>query len=62
MSFISQQALVNAKISIPAPGPHTIARPRLVDELREGLRRPLTLVTAPAGFGKTTMVADVLRS
>lgn len=62
MSFISQQALVNAKISIPAPGPHTIARPRLADELREGLRRPLTLVTAPAGFGKTTMVADVLRS
>lgn len=62
MSFTSQQALVNAKISIPAPGPHTISRPRLVDELRDGLRRPLTIVTAPAGFGKTTMVADALRS
>ena len=61
MKSISPQALINTKISIPAPGTRIVARPRLADKLHEGLRRPLTVVTAPAGFGKTTMVADALR-
>ena len=38
--------------------PHTlIARPRLFSLLEEGRRRPLTLVSAPAGFGKTTLLS-----
>jgi ATP/maltotriose-dependent transcriptional regulator MalT len=35
-----------------------VARPRLVDRLDEGLKQELTLVCAPAGFGKTSLLAD----
>ena len=34
------------------------AAPRLMALLSEGLRRPLTLVSAPAGFGKTTLLSE----
>ena len=34
-----------------------VDRPVLLDQLREGLRGKLTLVSAPAGFGKTSLVA-----
>ena len=61
MTSFSQQALINTKISIPAPGTRIVARPRLADKFHEGLQRPLTVITAPAGFGKTTMVSDALR-
>ena len=57
----SQHALIRTKISIPAPGAQTVARPRLAGKLLEGLRRPLSVITAPAGFGKTTLVAGALR-
>jgi LuxR family maltose regulon positive regulatory protein len=40
-----------------------VPRPRLIQLLNEGLRtkRRLTLVSAPAGFGKTTLIADWLK-
>jgi LuxR family transcriptional regulator, maltose regulon positive regulatory protein len=38
-----------------------VARPRLVPALDEGLVRPLILVGAPAGFGKTALLADWAR-
>ena len=37
-----------------------VARPRLIDRLDEGLHRKLTLVCAPAGFGKTTLLGGWL--
>ena len=37
-----------------------MARPRLTDRLNQGLDAPLTLVSAPAGFGKTTLLAEWL--
>jgi LuxR family maltose regulon positive regulatory protein len=44
-----------ARIStIPPPG--TVPRPRLVDRVSLGVRGPLTLVSAPAGFGKTMLL------
>lgn len=61
MSTIPLQALISAKISIPAQGQQMVSRPRLADRLREGLQRPLTVISAPAGFGKTTLVAGTLR-
>src|SRR5258708_10485289 len=39
-----------------------LARPRLIRLLEEGIRRQLTLVSAPAGFGKTSLLAHWVRS
>ncbi len=52
--------LLRTKLSPLPPQSTLIARPRLVHGLASGLRRKLTLVTAPAGYGKTTLVADWL--
>lgn len=45
------------KLQIPRSPPKTVARTRLIERLNEGLDRKLTLVSAPAGFGKTTLVS-----
>ncbi len=45
------------KLYIPPPRPKGVLRPRLIERLNEGLHHKLTLVTAPAGFGKTTLVS-----
>ena len=49
--------LLRTKTSIPPARPRRIERPRLLERLAEGTQRALTLVVAPAGFGKTTLVA-----
>src|SRR5205823_5225857 len=36
---------------------NVVIRPRLIERLNEGLQRKLTLIAAPAGFGKTTLVS-----
>jgi ATP/maltotriose-dependent transcriptional regulator MalT len=45
------------KLYIPPPPPQVVPRPRLIARLNEGLRRKLALIAAPAGFGKTTLLA-----
>lgn len=45
------------KLYIPPPGVRTISRPRLIERLDQGEQYKLTLVSAPAGFGKTTLVS-----
>jgi LuxR family maltose regulon positive regulatory protein len=45
------------KLYIPTPPPHAVRRPRLLAQLNEGLHRKLTLISAPAGFGKTTLLS-----
>lgn len=45
------------KLYVPPPRPEAIRRPRLIGKLNEGLDRKLTLVSAPAGFGKTTLLS-----
>ncbi|MGE5529678.1 MAG: LuxR C-terminal-related transcriptional regulator [Patescibacteria group bacterium] len=50
--------LLMTKLHLPPAGPNMVARPRLIAKLEESLRRPLTLVSAPAGFGKTTLVSE----
>jgi LuxR family maltose regulon positive regulatory protein len=54
--------LLTTKLSIPPPRPHerVVSRPRLHRRLEEGLSCPLTLISAPAGFGKTTLVSEWL--
>jgi LuxR family transcriptional regulator, maltose regulon positive regulatory protein len=46
------------KLYIPPPRPKVVFRPRLIEQLNEGLHRKLTLISAPAGFGKTTLVSE----
>jgi LuxR family maltose regulon positive regulatory protein len=45
------------KLFIPPPRPKVVLRPRLIERLNESLHRRLTLIAAPAGFGKTTLVS-----
>ena len=49
------------KTLIPPPRPRLVPRPRLLERLREGLGYDLVLVSAPAGFGKTTLLSEWAR-
>jgi len=55
--------LLTSKLYIPPLRPGLVPRPRLVELLNEGLHdeRKLTLISAPAGFGKTTLVVAWLK-
>src|SRR5437588_8140322 len=50
--------ILATKLYIPRLRPHVVSRPRLLERLNEGLYRKLTLISAPAGFGKTTLVSE----
>ena len=49
--------LLATKLHVPRPRPGFVPRPRLVQALGEGLARRLILVCAPAGSGKTALLA-----
>ncbi len=50
--------LLRTKLHQPFTRSGIVCRPRLQDQILQGLRGPLTLIAAPAGFGKTTLVAS----
>ena len=56
--------ILDTKLYIPPPRPKIVLRPHLFERLSEGLSqnqgfgRKLTLISAPAGFGKTTLVSE----
>ncbi|HEV2664005.1 MAG TPA: AAA family ATPase, partial [Blastocatellia bacterium] len=52
---------LRTKLAPPRPAPAFLPRPRLVERLAANLSRSVTLVTANAGAGKTTLVADFVR-
>ncbi|MFP9139096.1 LuxR C-terminal-related transcriptional regulator [Devosia sp. XGJD_8] len=52
--------LVTTKLNLPLLRPRVVARPRLRALLDRCLETRLTLISAPAGFGKTTLLADWL--
>jgi LuxR family transcriptional regulator, maltose regulon positive regulatory protein len=52
--------LLETKLHVPRRRPGLVARPRLIDRLSRGAESALTLVSAPAGFGKTSLLADWL--
>lgn len=54
--------MLPTKLSVPPPRQNRVARSRLTDALTAGIHRKLTLVSAPAGFGKSTLVAEWLAS
>ncbi|MEA3398018.1 MAG: LuxR family transcriptional regulator, partial [Chloroflexota bacterium] len=49
---------MQTKLYIPPPRPNLVPRLRLTERLNAGLHRKLTLVSAPAGFGKTTLLSE----
>lgn len=49
--------LLATKLYIPPPRPKVVRRPHLIEQLNVGLHGQLTLISAPAGFGKTTLVS-----
>ena len=52
--------ILATKLYIPPPRPKLVLRPRLIERLNEGFPagHKLTLISAPAGFGKTTLVSE----
>ncbi len=50
--------ILATKLYVPQPRPGGVMRPRLLDRLNAGLHRKLTLVSASAGFGKTTLISQ----
>lgn len=53
-----EQQLLTTKLHIPAPRRERVPRPRLIEQLNDGLDCKLTLISAPAGYGKTTLVSE----
>jgi LuxR family maltose regulon positive regulatory protein len=51
-------ALLKAKLYIPPTRTDLVPRPRLIECLEAGFERKLTLISAPAGFGKTTLLSE----
>jgi LuxR family transcriptional regulator, maltose regulon positive regulatory protein len=56
-----RDVLLATKLHMPASRPDLVSRPRLAGRLDEGLARGLVLVCAPAGYGKTVLLADWAR-
>ena len=52
------QFLLTTKLTIPPVRSGLVARPRLLRKLQAGIARPLTLLAAPAGFGKTVLLSS----
>ena len=57
---VATSPLLETKLYIPKWRPGLVSRPRLVERMHQGIERKLTLVSAPAGFGKTTLLAEWL--
>jgi len=53
-----RDALLATKLHIPRPRPDFLARPGLLARLTQATARELTLVCAPAGFGKTSLLGE----
>lgn len=54
--------LVATKLHIPSTPPELVPRPHLLQQLDAGFQRKVTLVCAPAGFGKTILVCKWLQT
>ena len=54
--------ILATKLYTPPPRPKIVLRPRLIERLNEGTDCKLTIISAPAGFGKTTLVSEWIAS
>jgi LuxR family maltose regulon positive regulatory protein len=61
LSPVEKDPLLRTKLFIPPVQSIRVARPRLFEQINRGLDKSLILITAPAGYGKTTLVSSWLR-
>jgi len=52
------QPLIKTKLFIPRLRKDYVPRPQLLEKIEQGSKKPLTLISAPAGYGKTTLLAE----
>src|ERR687895_1990972 len=57
----ASDTLVSTKLRFSQARPNLVARPRQIAELEREAGRKLTLISAPAGFGKTTLLVEWLK-
>src|SRR5262245_17390182 len=57
---LAAHPLLEIKLYTPKWRPGLVSRPGLIERIHQGIERKLTLVSAPAGFGKTTLLAEWL--
>src|SRR5579863_817705 len=55
------RTLAAAKVFVPRISPNVVLRPRLIERLNASMSFALTLLIAPAGFGKTTLLIQWMR-
>ncbi len=60
MTTTPTDPLLATKLHVPQPPLQLVRRPHLVERLQQAVERPLTLIAAPAGFGKTTLLSTWL--
>jgi LuxR family maltose regulon positive regulatory protein len=58
----SSPMVIGTKLRVPSPRREQMLRPRLLEMLDEGLDGKVTLISAPAGYGKTTVLSQWLAS
>jgi len=56
-----EASLLQTKLYIPPVRPGLVPPPRLIQRLNEGLHRKLAIISAWAGFGKTTLLSETTR-
>jgi LuxR family maltose regulon positive regulatory protein len=56
-----RELLLSTKLYVPSLRPNRVSRPRLIAELNTCLDKTLILISAPAGYGKTTLVSSWLQ-
>ena len=60
MASIHRTPLLATKLHMPRPSERCVQRLLLYERLAQGMNGALTLLSAPAGFGKTTLLSDYL--
>jgi LuxR family maltose regulon positive regulatory protein len=56
--LVLEYSILATKLYIPQPRTDLVPRSTLIERLNDGLRNKLTLISAPAGFGKTTLISE----
>ena len=57
-TYPQRDPLLATRLHVPRLRRQLVSRPGLIERVQEGIQGPLTLISAPAGFGKTTLLAQ----